>query len=404
MFTIPSSYRDNYEDYITLPVIKKFISENHICNLTQSREILLTAIEKYADICKNNEQQVLNWLDDILQEGIKESYLYIKEMEQSIKIIMNSIESAQRHLNTYVSNDLNGHICGNSYDKDFKLIKATAYDYEYGIKLIFLFCKKMINYDKITNVSKIIDYPVIAEYYADSNWLLIKAKPKSNLYEYMDNFNLDNGKSTNLEKQIKEIEDKLSVILGFISSDRRLVENTLKTKIFELLNRFSDTPEPIRIILNENEEMVRKISTAIQTASGAPDRQLTNVQEDIRNILEKYISINWKNKKDFKNDREAFPVKLIATDDEESKVEQESKSREALQTKEIFFDNKKRLYTNKKCDGAEFEWTRKNKGYFESEYFNVSFVIKKGKCIIKFREYTEMEDIRNVLFTIVGIR
>lgn len=220
----------------------------------------------------------------------------------------------------------------------------------------------------------------------------------------MDNFTSDKGISTNFEKQIIEIEGKISDILGFISSDRRLVENTLKTKVFELLSRFSDTPEPIKKILDENEEIIKQTSNLIQTAANAPDRQLTNVEEDIRNILEKYISINWKNKEDFKNDREAFPVKLIATDDEESKVEQESKSREALQTKEIFFDNKKRLYTNRKCDGVEFEWARKNKGFFDSDHFNVSFVIKKGKCIIKFREYTEMEDIRNVLFSIVGIK
>ena len=360
MFTIPSSYRDNYEDYITLPVIKKFINANHVCNLSQSREALLIEIEKYADSSNENEEQVLNWLDDVLQEGIREAYLYIFEMEQGIKILMNSVKSAQKHLNTYVSSGLNGHICGNSYEKDFKLIKATAYDSEFGVKLIFLFCKKMITYDNKTNFSKIIDYPVIAEYYVDSNWLLIKAKPKSNLYEYMDDFTSDKGISTNFEKQIMEIEGKISDILGFISSDRRSVENTLKTKVFELLSRFSDTPEPIRKILDENEEIIKQTSNLIKTAANAPDRQLTNVEEDIRNILEKYISINWKNKEDFKNDREAFPVKHIATDDEESKVEQESKSREALQTKEIFFDNKKRLYTNRKCDGVEFEWTRKN--------------------------------------------
>lgn len=404
MFTIPSSYRNNYENYITLPVIKKFISANHICNLSQSREALLIEIEKYADANKENEEEVLNWLDDVLQEGIKEVYLRIFEMEQGIKTLMNSVKTAQNHLDTYVSNGVSGHICGNSYEKDFKLIKATAHESEFGMKLIFLFCKKMITYDKNTNFSQVIDYPVIAEYYVDSNWLLVKAKPKSNLYEYMENFTIDKGASTNSEKQIMEIENKITGILGFISSDWRLVESTLKTKVFELLSRFSDTPASIKEILDEHEDMVKKISTLIQTAANAPSRQIINVEEDIRNILEKYISINWKNKDDFKTDREAFPVKLIATDDEESKVEQESKSREALQTKEIFFDNKKRLYTNKKCDGVEFEWARKNKGYFDSDHFNVSFVVKKGKCIIKFREYTEMEDIRNVLFSIIGIK
>ncbi len=404
MFTIPSSYRDNYEDYITIPVIKKFVNANHICKLTQSRDFLLSEIEKYASIDKKNEEQVLNWLDDILQEGIRELYLYNYEMEQGIKTLMSSVCSAQKYLDIYVSNDSNGNICGNTYDKDFKLIKATAYDSESRIKLVFLFCRKLITYDKNANYSKIIEYPVAAEYYADTKWLIVKAKPKSNLYEYMENFTIDKSKSTSYDGQIEEVKKEISKILNFIQSDKRLVENILKNKVFNLLDNFSKTPQPIRDILYENDELIKQTSMLIKVAANAPERQISNVEDDIRIILEKYLSINWKNKEDFMSDRIAFPVKLIATDDEESKVEQESRAREPLQTKEIFFDNKKRLYANQKCDGVEFQWKRHSTGFFDNAYFNVSFVIKKGKCIIKFREYTEMEDFRDVLFTIVGIK
>ena len=68
-----------------------------------------------------------------------------------------------------------------------------------------------------------------------------------------------------------------------------------------------------------------------------------------------------------------------------------------------FFDNKKMLYKNRMCEGVTFMWKRNSKQSFTNEYFTVIISSdKEGKCVFKFREYTTMEDIENVLFSIIN--
>lgn len=104
--------------------------------------------------------------------------------------------------------------------------------------------------------------------------------------------------------------------------------------------------------------------------------------EDVSNTVEKYLSINWKDKKVFMQDRDAYPIRISATDEEESKVEQTAALTEPLQMKAVFFDNKKMLYKSKSCDGVSFRWKRKNVVGGQNQYFSVRITISsKGECV-----------------------
>lgn len=403
MFTISESFKGQHEDYITLPAIKTFIKDNKLSSTSKSREELLNIIEQYARENYSNQEYVMNWIDTVLQEGIREIHLYHFQIKPETKIVLSKKDSAQKHINNFVDKTSNGHICGNNYTDQFTLVKASAIETSNDIKLTFMFCKKIINFESKLDRKKIVEYPVIAEYYVNSEWLLIKAKPKSNLFKYVDDFKLESAEPVRYEKQIDEIRDYIKNKLDFVQFDRHAVENNLKRKVFELLDKFTYTPEPIKNIIDDNKSHIERISEEIMAIANLPKAQFDDINSDICNIVEKYISIYWKKKDDFIKDREAYPVRLCATDDEESKVEQEAALSEPLQTKAIFFDNKKMLYKNKKCDGVHFCWKRKDKGYFK-EYFNVYFKIHKGRCSIKFPEYTEMEDIYNVLFSVIDIK
>lgn len=403
MFTISESFKGQHEDYITLPTIKTFVKDNKLSSTSKNREELLNIIEQYARNNSSNQERVMNWIDTVLQEGIREIHLYHFQIKPETKIVLSKKDSAQKHINNFVDKTSNGHICGNNYTDQFALVKASAIETSNDIKLIFMFCKKIINFESKSARKKIVEYPVIAEYYVNSEWLLIKAKPKSNLFKYVDDFKLESAEPVRYEKQIDEIRDWLKNRLDFVQFDRYAVENNLKRKVFELLDKFTHTPEPIKNIVDNNKFHIEKIAEEIMAIANVPKSQFDDINSDISNIVEKYISIYWKEKNDFIKDREAYPVRLCATDDEESKVEQEAALKEPLQTKAIFFDNKKMLYKNEKCDGVHFCWKRKDRGYF-TEYFNVYFKIYKGRCSIKFPEYTEMEDINNVLFSVIGIK
>ena len=103
----------------------------------------------------------------------------------------------------------------------------------------------------------------------------------------------------------------------------------------------------------------------------------------------------------FIKDREAYPLKLNATDEEDSKVEQTAALEEPLQSKAIFFDNKKMLQKSRACDGVTFMFARLNTMYC-SRQFKVKIVVNKDYCMLKFTEYTMEEDIIHVLFSLIG--
>ena len=111
------------------------------------------------------------------------------------------------------------------------------------------------------------------------------------------------------------------------------------------------------------------------------------------------------NKDIFIKDRVAYPVKLSATDEEESKVEQTAAAYEPLQTKALFFDNKKMLYKNRSCDGIMLRWKRSCQMSGQTSQFTVKMSMNaKGLCIFKFAEYTAKEDIENVIFSIIEVK
>jgi len=175
------------------------------------------------------------------------------------------------------------------------------------------------------------------------------------------------------------------------------------------MDEYSSTPNEIAKVMQNNRDKIKEISAAIQSLCKVPDKcnipdlMMKDVDEDILNVVEKYLSINWSDKNIFIQDRDAYPIKLSATDEEESKVEQSAGLEEPLQTKALFFDNKKMIYKSKQCDGIVLRWKRKTTLRSKESFFKVRiFVNPKGNCVFKFSEYTSKEDIENVIFSIIG--
>lgn len=169
-----------------------------------------------------------------------------------------------------------------------------------------------------------------------------------------------------------------------------------------MLERYTKTP--IEII-----DLIDAKKTEIDAVTKAVMYQICNLREaydedvrsNIQNMVEKYFSISYPNKQIFIKDREAYPLRLNATDEEDSKVEQTAAMEEPLQSKAIFFDNKKMLQKNQTCDGVTFMFARLNTMYF-SRQFKVRIVVDKDCCMLKFTEYTMEEDIVHVLFSLIG--
>lgn len=411
MLQIPETYYKNNEDYITIPKIKEFMRQHPEEKFKESqlREELLDSIIAFGNKSAENAEKVLIWIDEAIQEGIKDVNLQSFSLSETTSMTVRNIDKANKFLKSYIDENCQKHICQNQYDKNYKLIEATAVESYFGIKLIFVFCKKLHMHDKKNLRTRVIDYPVMAEYYVDGQWLLVRAKPRSNLYIFNpDGFDIEKAVSTTTEKEIKHIVERTSTILELKKRDSKTASITLKNKVFNLLHKYTYTPADIAEVIDNRKEGIANLSKTIQSICNVegkcsiPENIILDIDNDINNIVEKYMSINWSTKDIFIKDRDAYPVKLSATDEEESKVEQSAALREPLQTKAIFFDNKKMLYKSKRCDGVVFQWKRINRLPTLKESFSVRISVdEKGNCNFKFPEYTAKEDIENVIFSII---
>lgn len=247
-----------------------------------------------------------------------------------------------------------------------------------------------------------VPYPIAVDVYCDMGIIVSRAKSKSGLYKYVDEFVLEQAIPTKSEKEtataIKWVCEKLAI--GTKKSFE--AETVFKSRLYYMLERYTQTPSEIIELINQKTSEIDGIVDSVM-------HQICNLkrayEEDVRsnvlNMVEKYFSISYPDKQIFIKDREAYPLKLNATDEEDSKVEQTAALEEPLQSKAIFFDNKKMLQKSQACDGVTFMFARINTMYC-SKQFKVKIVVNKDYCILKFTEYTMEEDIIHVLFSLIG--
>lgn len=415
MLKIPDTYYQNNEDYITLPAIRKFVDAHPDGKFKRgsNRREFLDAILAYGEQSDECAEAVFTWIDEVLQEGIRDIYLEYMPLPAEMNLLFTTEATIEKHLQAYTSPDINRHICLNRYGGDYTLVSAIYSKDQYGRRITFTYCKKLYIYDRNKRSAKPIDYPVTADYFPDKDWMLVRAKPRSNLFLYdPDGFILDTAESTTTEKEIRQITCLVEKILGTEKTykmQRTAKTAALKNKIFKVLDKYSQTPAEISEIISSHDEQIQNFCNIMQgicTIPGSctlPREMRADIIDDVSNIIEKYLSINWWHKRIFIQDRDAYPIRISATDEEESRVEQTAASTEPLQTKALFFDNKKMLYKSKSCDGVTFRWIRKKQITSLAPHFCVRITVNpKGECIFKFFEYTAKEDIENVVFSIIS--
>lgn len=175
-----------------------------------------------------------------------------------------------------------------------------------------------------------------------------------------------------------------------------------KKKLYFMLEKYTKTPKEIKILIEAKAaEIDNMVELLMKNICCLPENYREDVKSNVLNMVEKYFSISYKDKKIFTRERDAYPLKLNATDEEDSKVEQTAALEEPLQSKGIFFDNKKMLQKSKSCDGVSFMFNRMNTLYC-TRNFKVKIVIINDFCTLKFTEYTMEEDIIHVLFSFIG--
>lgn len=403
MFSVPYTFANEDESYITIPALKRFAREkkNEDLKTTVDRPQLLQDIENYANQSPENEAEVLDWLDQVLVEGIKDVQIKLIDDESFTTLFIDQDEFVEKVLEPLIVNKTNRHL-NKGYTESLGVFRyEITNESVFGRRIRLYMGKLLCTFDKKHGAAT-VPYPIAVDVYCDAGIIVARAKSKSGLYKYEEDFVLEKATPTKSEKEtaaaIKWVAEKL--VLNTRKSFE--AETVFKSQLYDMLEKYTKTPtEIINLMDAKKTEIDGVVETVMHQICNLRAAYREDVKSNVLNMVEKNFSISYPNKQIFIKDREAYPLKLNATDEEDSKVEQTAALEEPLQSKAIFFDNKKMLQKSRACDGVTFMFARLNTMYC-SRQFKVKIVVNKDYCMLKFTEYTMEEDIIHVLFSLIG--
>lgn len=405
----PNIIANPNEEYITLPALKTFTKNKGIvvskeAETSRNKAAYIAAISEYADKSPENYESVVKWIDDIIKEGIKEIRVSNVPLTNEGELLFADETKARAQLNKRLSVSV-PHLTGNTYDKDYALVKADFRHDDRGKVVSLLFCRKLKYYDTKTGTGAIVEYPVFADYYYEQGWLIVRYKSRSNLYDAMpEGTSIEEllKHSLTVNKEIEKVYKNIYNILYLNQINAESASKKMQSKFWEILDRYTHTPTEIAQVLEDNKSSIAQIVTTLMQTCKLPIFYQSKVETDIRNLTEKFLSITWPDKDVFIKDREAYPTRLSATDEEESRIDQTAATiDDPLQSKEVFFDNKRMLSNQQCCEGLTLVWQRKDRTYYEPS-FPVRLSEKGGVCTLSFKKYVAEEDIQHVLSAIIS--
>lgn len=404
MKKLPPTFARENEDYITLLPLKKLAKTGLVSSLktTMSRGEMLSVLLEFSESSLENEKIVRDWLDTVTKEGIKDVYIKKLNLNFISEQVLKTDEKVTEILEKEIKNVENRNFVGNTYENALELVKyEIVYDDAQGKIISLNFCRMIHWFCKNKGVYGDW-YPVFVDIFVDRGYIAGRAKPKSMMFEYMPNgFDLEVAKKIASQAEIFRAMDKALRYLGLETAPAGESRDIFRSKLYEILNKYTYTPDIIKRLIDEKRVDIERIAEEIRCdickiGYGYAD----DIKSDMFNMIEKYFSISYHDKEVFIKGREAYPLIIEATDEEESHVEQTAGLEEPLQSKAIFFDNKKMMQKSGLCDCVKMCYMRQDDLY-TSEHFKVKVWVNGGYCMCKFSEFTLEEDIKHVLRTII---
>ena len=397
MLKIPN-FMDS-DDYLQIPVVQKFCSENNL-KLKNTRPECINVIKEYANICDENKQKVITWLEKVAKEGTKDvcyreiydipnEYFEKELLENKLHKIFPEcpFENVTMYHNTY----------------DRIVINYKIFTDETGKTNKISFC---FSSNVLTDISGQAEqgadtvYPVYVDIYLKERFAFGIGKAKSTIYRYNDEKILSAINHIDTQKYIMECVDDIIEKLEIKTDDNQYrMKNRNEKILFNLYTTFSFTPpEVVQEISSANEE-VRSFVDMIFEKFLLDAKNKDIAMADMQIFLEKMISINGDNMDIFKEGRDAYLIKVGANDElQMTSIDTKSTDRRMpLQCTEAFFDSKKSVMKGSKCKKLSLCFKRKNSKYFGKVPFEVQFSFRETYGIIKTKQYVEEDDLNNVL-------
>ncbi|MFZ5352780.1 MAG: SAP domain-containing protein [Bacillota bacterium] len=402
---IPYSLKRENENYFTLPVLRKFCKKYGL-STTDSRSDLMESIIQFGAKNKGNANIVREWADQVLKEGIK--HIYFRKVyfpDSKLNSLKNTKLCDQIMVSTF--SDCPLHYLTACSSENTLSLQSYIYEVDSNdnvTKISFFFSILLLENNIEGSPDKVI-FPVFVDLDLVNCIVAGRAKSKSGIFFDNEAHTVEEKNRTNSETIIIKAIEYIVSKLGITQEAKEKSSSDLRQTYYKLLKEFTFTPAIVKQQIDSKNPELDEFITNVFTSLGIDlYTNIMKAKNDMRIFIEKYISINCADKTIFTKDRAAYPVKLIATDSELTKVETTTSNKEPLQCKPAFFDNKNSLEHEQACDGLVLCYNRINTKYFGTDPYVVKLHISKGYGVIRFESYVEEEDIQNVLSRIIKNR
>ncbi len=400
---IPFCFKDKNEDYLVIESLQTFCKDNNLHTVGDKMKLIENIVE-YANLSEENEEIVLEWIDTVLKEGIKK--IIISKILYSTEIVNKTIEEWKEMINDKFSIYDSKHIITGIHTNDIKLQTYKLEESNGFVEKISLIFTILLKEEKNKGVTQTIIYPIFIDIDIKNKYIIGRAKSKSSIskFKMYKNGEEEIIKSTTCDKLTLEVFEILKSKFDIEEESKERRDHIFKGRIHSIVDECTRTPKEIMDkIETESDNINAFVKNFFSRHDINPfsDENYNNAIDDIKVFIEKYLSINYEDQSIFTQDRYAYPTKIAATDSDFSSIDESSSDNKPLQCTSIFFDNKKLIQREKKCDNVVFIFKREQKLYFTNKTFSVILEVKKGRMHIDFRKYTLEEDINNVLSRII---
>ena len=263
MFSVPYTFANEDESYITIPALKRFAREkkNEDLKTTVDRPQLLQDIENYANQSPENEAEVLDWLDQVLVEGIKDVQIKLIDDESFTTSFIDQDEFVEKVLEPLIVNKTNRHL-NKGYTESLGVFRyEITNESVFGRRIRLYMGKLLCTFDKKHGAAT-VPYPIAVDVYCDAGIIVARAKSKSGLYTR------------------KSFE----------------AETVFKSQLYDMLEKYTKTPtEIINLMDAKKTEIDGVVETVMHQICNLRAAYREDVKSNVLNMVEKYFSISYPN-------------------------------------------------------------------------------------------------------------
>ena len=388
--------RDNY---LQNPIMRRFLKE-HKLELVMSRADYIQSIENYANANEENEALVRNWLLKIVKEGSKElCYRKIRGIGERHK---DPLAVAEKIKETFPNCPMKNLLSYKNTDKQEMIeYHITANRNGEVEKIDFAFSQLYLCGEEGKEGETTV-YPIFVEVYLKEGFIVSRAKAKSTLYPYDAEKPILYGETriNTMNKAVAAIDQIVRMLEFYTELDNKKVANENSKMLYKLYDQYSFTPADVNDKIESQNTLIASFVEQLFKNLSLDVRNKEKALVDARILAEKFISINGDNEAIFKEDRNAYLIKVSSDDETElTSINTKSEKTVPLQCTEAFFDSKKSVIKSEQCKKLNMVFKRQDETYFTgpNRQLEVQFGTKKDFGFVKMMQYAEEADIQNVL-------